>query len=127
MSLNVELLESSFVLVTEREPNLVSHFYDRLFERYPQAKALFGRNSRQNQEKMLTDALVAVVDHLEDAPWLETTLVALGQKHQEYQVTPEMFDWVGECLLDTIAEVAGDDWTEDHKNAWTDAYGAITG
>lgn len=126
MSLNVELLESSFILVTEREPNLAKHFYDRLFERYPQSKPLFGNDSRLNQERMLTDALVAVLEHLEDATWLEETLGDLGKKHQEYKVTAEMYNWVGECLLDTIIDIAGDDWTSDHQLAWTDAYAAIT-
>lgn len=126
MSLNVELLESSFMLVTEREPNLTRPFYDRLFERYPQAQALFGRHSQENQEKMLTDALVAVIDHFEDAPWLVETLGNLGRKHQAYNVTPEMYNWVGECLLDTIIDIAGDDWTAEHQEAWTEAYGAIS-
>jgi len=43
-------LESSFQLVAERQPQFITHFYDLLFERYPQAKALFGRNSRDTQK-----------------------------------------------------------------------------
>ena len=126
MSLNVELLTSSFQLVVERDPQLTHRFYDLLFTRYPQAQALFGRHSRQQQEQMLTDALVAVVDHLEDAPWLESTLTAMGQKHQEYGVTAEMYPWVGECLLETLAAVADDAWSEAHTTAWSEAYAALT-
>lgn len=126
MSLNIDLLTSSFQLVVEREPNLTHRFYDLLFARYPQAQELFGRHARQQQEQMLTDALVAVVDHLEDAPWLESTLTGLGQKHEEYGVTPEMFPWVGECLLATLADVAGEAWSQAHNAAWSEAYAAIT-
>ena len=127
MALNTALLESSFQLVAERQPQFIGRFYDLLFERYPQAEALFGRNSRDKQEKMLTDALVSVLDHIEDAPWLETNLTELGRKHQSYEVTPDMFDWVGECLLATLKEVAADDWNDDLQQAWADAYGAIVG
>jgi hypothetical protein len=47
----------------------------------------FDRNSSAQQEKMLTDALVAVMDHLEDAPWPTSTLQGLGAKHRGYGVT----------------------------------------
>jgi hemoglobin-like flavoprotein len=128
MSLNVQLLRSSFDLVVERQPQLVHRFYEILFERYPQAKPLFGRrNTAAAQEKMLTDALVAVMDHLEDAPWLSNTLKQLGAKHKGYGVTDEMYGWVGASLLATLAEVAGKDWSRELEAAWTEAYGAIAG
>ena len=64
MSLNVPLLRSSFELVVERQPQLTRRFYEILFQRYPQTKPLFHRNKPEAQEKMLTDALVAVMDRL---------------------------------------------------------------
>ena len=74
---------------------------------------------------MLTGALVAVLDHLEDAPWLQSTLGALGVKHVGYGVTREMYDWVGASLLATLAETAGAKWTPALEAAWSEAYGAI--
>jgi hemoglobin-like flavoprotein len=126
MSLDVETLRSSFALVVERNPELTSRFYEIFFDRYPQVKPLFGvRKAQEVQAKMLTEALVAVVDHLEDAPWLTEQLGALGAKHLDYGVDDEMYDWVGECLLAALAEVAADDWTPQVEAAWTAAYGAI--
>jgi hemoglobin-like flavoprotein len=75
---------------------------------------------------MLQRALVAVLEHLEEPAWLGETLGALGAKHVDYGVTDEMYGWVGECLLATMAEVAGPDWTPRHNAAWTDAYVAIS-
>ena len=40
-------------------------------------------------------------------------------------MTRERYAWVGECLLDTLAEVAGADWTPEVAKAWTDAFAAI--
>jgi hemoglobin-like flavoprotein len=88
---------------------------------------LFGRNTRAQQEKMLAQALVALVDHLDDATWLGTALPALGAKHVAYGVTDEMYDWVGECLLAAMAEAAGDAWTPELAAGWTAAYGAVAG
>lgn len=68
MVLNVPLLRDSFALVVDREPQVVHDFYEILFERYPRVQPLF-RRARAEQAKMMTAALVAVMDHLEDALW----------------------------------------------------------
>jgi hemoglobin-like flavoprotein len=127
MSLNVSLLRDSFSLVVERQPQLTARFYEILFARYPQVKPLFGRNAPELQQQMLTSALVAVLDKLEDAGWLDQTLRAMGKKHVDYGVTDEMYGWVGASLLSAIAEAAGSDWSPELEQAWSDAYGAIAG
>jgi hemoglobin-like flavoprotein len=127
MSLDVIALRESFALIVERAPDVSSRFYDVFFARHPEVRALFGRNSRQKQEEMLTKALIAVVDHLEDPTWLGGTLEALGAKHVGYKVTEEMYGWVGECLLITLSDVLAEEWTARVAKAWTNAYGAISG
>lgn len=127
MSLNVNLLRQSFDLVIERSPELTHRFYEVLFERYPAARPLFPTHRLADQEKMLAQALVAVVDHLEDAPWLKSTLHALGAKHVSYGVRDEMYAWVGDALLATLREVAGEAWNAELEQAWSEAYAAIAG
>ncbi len=125
MALNVALLRASFEVVATANPRFVHRFYEVLFERYPQTRPMFPASGMARQEEMLTGALIAVLDHLEDAPWLTETLGALGAKHVDYGVTREMYDWVGASLLATLAEVAGSAWTPELNAAWTEAYGAI--
>lgn len=123
--MDIARLRSSFQLVVEREPLVLERFYEVLFERHPQARPLFGRNSRKAQAQMLTQALVSVLDKIEDAEWLTETLGAMGAKHVGYGVTDAMYDWVGDALLVTLAEVAGDAWTPEVAADWAEAYGAI--
>lgn len=127
MALNVALLRHSFELIASRQDKITPRFYEILFARYPQAQPLFGRNSRANQAEMLQQALVSVLEHLEDSAWLEQTLFAMGRKHVDYGVTNEMYAWVGDSLLRTLAEHAGDDWSDELQAAWSDAYAAIAG
>jgi hemoglobin-like flavoprotein len=127
MGLDVEALRGSFHVVVERQPDVVHRFYDILFSRYPQVRSLFSRNTRDKQERMLTQAIVAVLDHLEDAPWLESQLTAMGAKHVEYGVRDEMYGWVGESLVAALEGAAGDAWTPRVRQAWIDAFGAISG
>ncbi|MFO0660749.1 MAG: globin domain-containing protein [Polyangiaceae bacterium] len=127
MPLNAPVLRASLELVVERSPMITPRFYEILFSRYPQVKPMFSRNAAERQQKMLQDAIVAVVDHVEDATWLTDNLHAMGAKHVEYGVTDEMYGWVGECLIATLKEVAGEQWNSTIETAWVDAYGAITG
>ena len=121
------LLRGSIELAASREALITTRFYAIFHARYPQVIPLFGRNSADAQQRMLQDALLAVLDHLDDSAWLANTMGALGAKHVEYGVTDEMYPWVGECLIATLAELCGDEWTKDHEEAWVAAYGALTG
>jgi len=127
MALDTRALRSSFNLALERQPDLTHVFYEELFTRHPDARPLFDGADMASQEQMLAEALVAVVDHLEDVPWLQSTLAGLGAKHAGYGVTSEMYDWVGEALVATLATATGPDWTAGVAGAWQDAYGAIAG
>jgi hemoglobin-like flavoprotein len=124
--LDPTILRESFDLIIDRRPDLTIRFYEILFERHPALEMMFRRN-RETQAKMLAGAIAAVLDHLEDAPWLESTLGQLGAKHLEYGVTNGMYDHVGGALLATLAEVAAEAWTPEVAQQWTLAYGAIAG
>ena len=126
MSLDPTILRLSFDLIIDRRPDLTVRFYEILFERYPALAPMF-RRDRGAQAKMLAGAIAAVLDHLEDAPWLQSTLGQLGAKHVEYGVTPAMYDQVGDALLATLAEVAAEAWTTEVAEQWVLAYNAIAG
>jgi hemoglobin-like flavoprotein len=127
MALDVDLLRGSFDLVIERQPQLTPRFYEILFARYPEVRPLFRRRPGREQAEMLQQALVAVMEHLEDSTWLVDTLGAMGAKHLEYGVTDTMYDFVGDSLLATISEAAGANWTAALEAAWKEAYGTIAG
>lgn len=124
MSLDPTILRSSFELVIDRRPDLTIRFYEILFAKYPDLEPMF-RRDRTAQAKMLAGAIAAVLDHLEDAPWLQRTLGDLGAKHVEYGVTDAMYGMVGDALLATLAEVAAEAWTPAVEAQWKMAYGAI--
>jgi hemoglobin-like flavoprotein len=127
MTLNPQILRSSFDLVLEAAPDLTHRFYENLFAMYPQLAPMFSPTRRRSQEKMLADALTAVLDHLEDAPWLTSTLKGLGAKHVGYGVTDEMYGFVGAALLKTLADIAGAAFTDEVRAQWSEAFGVIAG
>lgn len=121
-----QLLESSLLLVDGQEQRLTPRFYEILFERHPSVRPMFGADVAP-QARMLREAVVAVVDHVDDASWLTDTLGGLGRKHAGYGVTPEMYGWVAESMIAAMVELGGSAWTEDMTSAWTDALTAVAG
>ena len=123
--MNAALIKSSFSLILEREHALPRRFYTKLFTLHPELRRFFV-GPQSHQEQMLARALVAMVDRIDDAPWIEEQLSQLGQRHVRYGITPEMYRPFGEALLATLAEVSGPAWTPEVATAWKEAFVEIT-
>lgn len=117
----VTLIRSTFERALTEAPDLVERFYAKLFTNHPELKALFGRRSAKAQADMLAQALIAVVEHLEDPKWLVSTLAPMGDKHRTYGVKDEMYGAVAGTLLATLDEACGPAWTPAAQKAWGDA------
>ncbi len=126
MGLNVELLEQSFNLVAPKGEKLVERFYQRLFSKYPSVKPLFQNTSMAEQKKKLLAALVLVVQNLRHPDALNKALKELGGRHVGDGAQPAHYDAVRENMLAVLAEFAGPAWTDQVKQAWTDALPAIS-
>ncbi|HEV8246600.1 MAG TPA: globin domain-containing protein [Polyangiaceae bacterium] len=120
-----QLLEESFELALLRDPDFPRLFYEILFREYPATRPMFKRNSLNAQRTMLSKTLMAAVDHIDDEAWLLEHLAPLGAEHVGYGVSPEMYEWMGEALRASIAEVCAEAWTEEHDQAWREAYQII--
>jgi len=119
-----DTLTESLLLVDGQEHALTPRFYEILFTRYPEVRPMFSADIRP-QAAMLREAIIAVLDHLDDAEWLTGTLGALGRKHAGWGVTPPMYDAVAECMIAAMGELGGSAWTPAMTAAWTEALGAV--
>lgn len=126
MSLEVQLLEESFEQIKPKADDFVNSFYDNLFGDYPAAQPLFSHTDMSAQKKKLLDSLVLVIQNLRKPDVLSAALKGLGARHVKYGALPEHYPLVGNSLLKTFGQYLGDDWTPEVKQAWVDAYGAIT-
>lgn len=125
--LDVELLEATFEAVKPRAAELVEYFYDRLFEQYPSVVPLFAAADMQEQQGKLLSALALVVASLRQPDALVPALQRLGEKHVGYGALPDHYGAVGAVLLDTLAHIAGDAWTDEAAKAWGDAFTVVAG
>ena len=126
MSLKVELLEQSFELIKPSADDFVASFYDNLFTANPEAKPLFETTNMAAQKKKLLNSLVLVVENLREPEMLDSSLRGLGARHVQYGALPEHYPLVGGALLTTFEQYLQEKWTPEVKQAWIDAYGAIS-
>jgi len=125
MTLQIELLESSFQAIAPQGEAFVTAFYERLFTSFPQTRAFFASTDMKEQRKKLLGALALVIQNLRKPEVLTSALQGLGQRHVSYGVRPEHYPIVGAVLLDTFSDVLGERWTPAYHNAWAEAYGAV--
>ncbi|GAX40706.1 globin domain protein [Tolypothrix sp. NIES-4075] len=126
MSLNIELLEQSFEKIKPRADEFAASFYEHLFTGHPELKPLFATTDMAKQQKKLLNALVLVVENLRNPEALEPVLNAMGKRHIGYGATAKYYGPVGEALLMSFEQYLQQDWTPEVKQAWVDAYRAIT-
>jgi methyl-accepting chemotaxis protein len=125
MHLDLESLETTFDLVAPRGEELMDIFYARLFAAAPSVKPLFDGTDLRRQKAMLLGALVLVRKSLRDMDAMLPTLRELGARHVGYGAKPEHYLVVGEVLIASLAEVAGEAWRPEHQLAWAAAFAVI--
>jgi acetaldehyde dehydrogenase (acetylating) len=125
-SQQIDLIRSTFATAKERSPALVADFYERLFEQNPRFRHMFPADISPLQGKMV-DALVKMVEHVDNPSVLATLLIPLGRRHGPYGIKPEYLPPTLNALAETIATACGDDWTQDARDAWQEAFDAVAG
>jgi len=123
-ALNIELLESSFQLLVPQADRLAERFYENLFEVAPGVRSMFP-DDIAGQRKALIASLGAIVSSLRTPVKMVEYLSGLAVRHVGYGAIEAHYDVVGAVLLKTMAEIAGDLWSEELEGAWGAAYGAI--
>ncbi len=122
----VQLVQQSLAKVSPIADQAAVMFYDRLFELAPQVTAMFPADMTEQRKKLMA-TLAVVVNGLSDLESVLPAASALAKRHVAYGARPEHYPVVGSALLWTLEKGLGDAWTKDVANAWTSAYGVLSG
>jgi hemoglobin-like flavoprotein len=122
----VKLVQESFSRVAPISETAAMIFYDRLFEVAPSVKAMFPADMTEQRKKLMA-MLAAVVNGLGNLESILPAASALAKRHVSYGAKPEHYPVVGGALLYTLEKGLGDAWTPELSDAWTAAYGTLSG
>lgn len=125
MAVDVETLEESFDLVAPKGDELMRNFYDNLFEAAPSVRPLFADVDMERQRQALLNMLLVLRESLRDLDDIVPDLEELGARHVDYRAKPEHYPVVGEVLIGTMADIAGDAWKPEYTSAWQEAYQVV--
>jgi hemoglobin-like flavoprotein len=122
----VKLVQQSFSKVVPISDQAAVMFYDRLFEIAPQVKSMFPADMTAQRCKLMA-TLAAVVNGLGNLESILPAASALAKRHVSYGAKAEHYPVVGAALLWTLKKGLGDGWTPEVAEAWTTAYGTLSG
>jgi nitric oxide dioxygenase len=122
----INLVQESFAKVAPISEQAAAIFYDRLFEVAPTVKAMFPADLKEQRKKLMA-TLAVVVNGLSNLESVLPAASALAKRHVSYGARPEHYPVVGGALLWTLEKGLGEAWTADVADAWTAAYGTLSG
>ena len=122
----VKLVQQSFAKLAPIADQAAVMFYDRLFEVAPQVKAMFPADMTEQRRKLMA-TVSAVVNGLGTLESVLPAASALATRHVSYGAKAEHYPVVGGALLWTLEKGLGDGWTTEVADAWTAAYGMLSG
>jgi hemoglobin-like flavoprotein len=122
----VTLVQQSFAKVAPISEAAAVIFYDRLFEVAPSVKPMFPADMKEQRKKLMA-TLAVVVGGLSNLESVLPAASALAKRHVGYGAKAEHYPVVGGALLWTLEKGLGDGWTPEVAEAWTAAYGTLSG
>ena len=122
----IKLVQESFAKVAPISDQAAVMLYNRLFEVAPQVKAMFPADMTEQRKKLMA-TLAVVVNGLGNLESILPAASALATRHVSYGAKPEHYPVVGNALLWTLEKGLGEAWTAEVADAWTAAYGTLSG
>ena len=117
----IDLVKTSFSKVAPISETAAELFYGRLFEIAPSVKNMFPEDLKEQGKKLMMSISV-VVNGLTDLEKVVPIAEDLAKKHVDYGVKAEHYESVGASLIWTLGQGLGDDFTDEVKEAWVEAY-----
>lgn len=116
----IALIERSFPALLAVRPSIAEQFYQRLAADFPELFALFREAEPAGQQQKLLAAMTLLVTNLNQPDLLTSYFTALGERHQQYGVSNDMFKpftrvWltvIKDCLPDADADKTSAAWQQ---------------
>jgi hemoglobin-like flavoprotein/ActR/RegA family two-component response regulator len=115
---DITRIQQSFQIVAREGEQIVSRFYELLFERFPDLQSFFHPGDLSQQHDKFLKGLGILVSHLEHPQELRATLVQLGERHRRYGIESQHYPPVLDTFLQVLAEFGGEGLDGKTYEAW---------
>ena len=125
----IQLVKSTIPILEAGGPAITEHFYQRMFKHNPELQHIFNMSNQKSgrQSFALFSAIAAYAYHLDDLENLLGMVERIAHKHTSMNIQPEHYDIVGLHLIETLRELATEQFTSEIEAAWVAAYQVLAG
>lgn len=117
-------VRTSFDRVFANSNDMMTAFYDRVFELAPEVRPMFPADLSALKRDFISK-LAVLVGSLDPKTGLLGGADILGRNHLRYGAKAEHYPVVGEALLWSLARGLGSDWTDEMEEAWRKLYDVV--
>ncbi|MFC3078703.1 globin domain-containing protein [Phenylobacterium terrae] len=119
-------IEASLELAAERCEDLTPLVYARMFERHPEMKPHFWRDTDDAiKGEMLSRTFAALLDFVGQRTYADHMILSEMVTHEGYDVPRQVFATFFGFVRDAVREAAGADWTVEFDRAWVELLAQI--
>jgi hemoglobin-like flavoprotein len=112
-------IERSLEIAAERQGDLTSRVYARLFEKQPDMEILFARDTKNLiKGEMLMRVFEAILDFIGERRYADHLIGAEVITHEGYEVPREVFTTFFSIVEQEVRQASGPEWTEGMNLAW---------
>lgn len=116
---DADAIERSLEIAGERGGDLTAAVYARLFERQPEMKALFWRDTSDAiKGEMLMRVFEAILDFIRARQFADHLIQTEVVTHAGYDVPPTVFATFFGLVAEIVREACGPAWTPAMTEAW---------
>jgi hemoglobin-like flavoprotein len=116
---DADAIELSLEIAGERGGDLTPVVYGRLFERQPEMRVLFWRDTQNSiKGEMLMRVFEAILDFIRARKFADHLISTEVVTHAGYDVPPDVFATFFGLVAEVVKETCGPDWTDAMEEAW---------
>jgi nitric oxide dioxygenase len=123
----IEIVKSTIPLLENAGVEATDYFYKRMFEHNPEMKDIFNLSNQATgrQQFALFSAVASYAKNIDNLGTLGGLVERVAHKHTSLHVQPAQYEIIGHHLIETLREMAPDDFTDEVAAAWVEAYGVL--
>lgn len=126
----IGIMKATAPVVAVHGVNITTRMYDIMFTRYPEVRNVFNQTHIKKKDShgialqphALANAVQAYAENADNLGALNETVANMIHKHVSFDIKPEHYPIVGECLLEAMKDVLGDAATDQVLDGWKDGY-----
>jgi len=113
-----EILEQSLWAVAESGEDITPHFFKRLFESYPDQEKSF-YHPADTCGTMVNEMIEMLMALAAEETWVDNSTRSLVMAHRCFgDIKLPLYAESLQLLIDTLADLASDNWTPEFDKAW---------